>query len=330
MGLKLINGFKLTALITVLVLITGTSGLFAQGYTQAEYNVYLKTISEGEDAIIEYIKANPDSPLKQYALGEFKKIVTGYLDGSEHAKVVSASENYLNNLDGEDVKMLFLAAWSSFNSQQYAKVCQYGEKIYDNPDYTTHLTPILARSFQQTGEIEKSIPYAEKACADISPKDCYDLLPDIMKHYAADKSWKQASKYADQTIQAYNEVAKPAQVSQEKWDSYVNEEKSIAFQIKGREAAEFGKWKTVEKSYTASRKHNPKNKLRTSEGYFYIARARWNLEQIDSAMEAFARGSKMSGTPFAKPCRKELEKLYRATHNGSLAGLEEFLDRFSD
>jgi hypothetical protein len=54
------------------------------------------------------------------------------------------------------------------------------------------------------------------------------------------------------------------------------------------------------------------------------------MEQIDSAMEAFARGSKMTGTPYAEPCRNELEKLYKATHNGSLAGLEEYLDRFSD
>lgn len=327
---KLKNGFKLIAFISILVLILSTSGLFAQGYTQAEYNIYQKAVSEGEDSILDYIKANPESPLKQYAYGEFEKVVKGYLDNAEHPKVVQAAEKYLNNIDGDNVTMLFLAAWSSYYSQQYQKACEYGEKIYDNPDYTGHLTPILARSFQQTGQIEKSLPYAEKLCADAAPKDCYDLLPAMMKHYAANKSWQKASQYADLTIEAYNEVAKPEQVSQDNWDNYVNEEKSIAYQIKGRQAAEVQKWGNVEPNYKASRKHNPKDRIRTSEGYFYIGRARWNMEQIDAAMEAFARGSKMTGTPYAEPCRNELEKLYKATHNGSLAGLEEYLDRFSD
>jgi tetratricopeptide (TPR) repeat protein len=320
----------LIAFISVLVLLAGTSGLFAQGYTQAEYNIYQKAVSDGEDAIIEWVKANPESTLKQYAIGEFEKIVKDYLDKGEHAKVVSAAEKYLNNIDGEKVAMLFLAAWSSYYSQQYPKAAEYGEKIYNDPNYTGHLTPILARSYQQTGNVEKMVPYAEKLCKDSEPKDCYDLLPALMKNHAVNESWGEAAKYADLTIKAYSEVAKPAQVSQTDWDDFVAEEKSVAYQIKGRAAAESGSWGNVEKNYTNSRKLNPKDKVRTSEGYFYIGRARWNMEQIDSAMEAFARGSKMSGTPYAKPCRNELEKLYKATHNGSLAGLEEFLDRFSD
>jgi len=327
---KQVTNLKTTASMAVLVLFLSTFGLLAQGYTQTEYNEYQMAVKGGEDALIEYIKAHPNSPLKQYAVGEFEKIVKGYMDAGDHPKVVSAAEKYLNNIDSEEVKMLFLAAWSSFYSQQYAKACKYGAEIYDNPDYTVHLTPILARGFQQIGEIKSSIPYAEKLCSDADPKDCYDLLPNIMKYYAAQKDWRKAVSYADQVIQAYNEVAKPAQVSDQEWQNYVNEEKSIAYQIKGREAAESGRWKSVEKNYLNSRKFNPKDKVRISEGYFYIGRARWNLKQIDDAMEAFARGSKMSGTPYAKPCRQELEKLYRATHNGSLAGLDEFLSRFSD
>ena len=63
-----------------------------------------------------------------------------------------------------------------------------------------------------------------------------------------------------------------------------------------------------------------------AEGYFYTGVARWNRELIDAAMESFAKGSFLQGTPHAEPCRKELEKLYKATHNGSLAGFEEYLD----
>jgi len=118
----------------------------------------------------------------------------------------------------------------------------------------------------------------------------------------------------------------PAQVTKEQWSTFVNEEKSVAHAVIGRDSAEKERWGSVEQHYTLSRKLNPKNRARSAEGYFYTGVARWNKQLIDSAMESFAKGSFLSGTPHAEPCRKEVEKLYKATHNGSLAGFEEYLD----
>jgi tetratricopeptide (TPR) repeat protein len=312
------------------IAILGVSAVTAQSpYTAAEYNEYQKAIKDGEDTILEWIDAHPESALKEYALGEYQKLVKGYVDDQQHQKTVTAAEKYLQAVDSENFEMVFLAAWSSFYSQQYEKATVYCEKAFElKPDapQLEHFIPILARSYANIGNMEKSLPYTEKYCATVEPKECYDLLPAVVRHYAEDKKWKSAAKYAQMTIKAFDAVEKPAQVAQSEWDSFVSEEKSVCYAILGRSAAESKQWNTAEKHYTASRGLNPKNRARAAEGYFYTGVGRWNRTMIDAAMAAFAKGSFLQGTPHAAPCKKELEKLYKATHNGSLAGFEEYLD----
>ena len=262
-------------------------------------------------------------------MGEYKKLVTTYLDAQKHKETVIAAEKFLESIDNDNFEMVFLAAWSAFYSQQYEKAAIHGEKAFQlKPDapQLAHFVPILARSYANIGDLEKSLPYSEKYCASVSPKECYDLLPAIVRHYAEAKDWKSAAKYARMTLEAFDTVEMPAQVTEEQWNTFVNEEKSVAHAVMGRDAAENNKWDSTEKHYTLSRKLNPKNRARSAEGYFYTGMARWNKKLIDAAMESFAKGSFLKGTPHADLCRKELEKLYRATHGGTLAGFEEYLD----
>jgi tetratricopeptide (TPR) repeat protein len=314
-----------------MIVVLGCSTAIAQEspYTAAEYNEYQKAVSDGEDAIIEWVNTHEDSALKQYAIGEYQKLVKAYVDAGKHKETVVAAEKFLKGIEADNFEMVFLAAWSSFYSQQYEKSTVYCEKAFElKPDapQLEHFVPILARSYANIGNMEKSLPYTEKYCAAVAPKECYDLLPAVVRHYAEAKDWKTATKYSQMTIEAFDAVEKPAQVSQTEWDSFVNEEKSVAYAVMGRNAAESKRWSTAEKNYTESRKLNPKNRARSAEGYFYIGVGRWNREMIDAAMAAFAKGSFLQGTPHAAPCKKELEKLYKATHNGSLAGFEEYLD----
>ncbi len=315
---------------TIITMLTFPAAMAQEAqYSAAEYNEYQKAITDGEDAILEWISTHPDSALKQYALGEYQKLVKGYLDAQKHKETVAAAEKFVENIDPNSFEMVFLAAWSSFYSQQYAKAATYSEKAFElKPDapQLEHLIPILARSYANLGEMNKSLPYTEKYCATVTPKDCYDLLPAVVRHYAEGKNWKSAAKYAQMTIEAFDAVEKPAQVSQSEWDNFVSEEKSVAYAVLGRNAAEGKKWSAVEQNYATSRQLNPKNRARSAEGYFYTGVARWNREMIDAAMASFAKGSFLEGTPHADPCKKELEKLYKATHNGSLAGFEEYLD----
>ena len=55
--------------------------------------------------------------------------------------------------------------------------------------------------------------------------------------------------------------------------------------------------------------------------------ANWRQQKSDDAMQALAKGSVQRGAPHAEQCRHYLELLYRSTHNDSLAGIDEFVDR---
>lgn len=318
-----IRGLGLLSLLMVLVL-----PVMGQDYTIEEYNMYQEAVSQGEDAIIGFMKDHPESSLNQYAVGAYLDRMKGYAEKGQHTDVVNAGEKFMDAglaADGGDI--LYLTTWSAFYSQQYDKAAKYGEKVYAQKPDAAQIVPILARAHLNTGNVEKAIGYGETYCATVPPQDCYDLLPTITRHYFEKKDWKNAAKYAKLTVDAFNAVERPAQVAQEEWDNFAGEEKSVAYAVMAREAYESGKWASVERMFADSRKLNPKNKARAAESYYYTGMSQWKQEKIDPAMASFARGSQLKGVEMAEYCRKQLEHLYRATHNGSLAGIDEFLER---
>ena len=308
-------------------LLLGGSGLFGQDYTIEEYNEFQKAVEEGEDSIVEFIKTHPESSLVQYAIGGYLQRVQGYVDQGQHREAVESGEKFLAQLEPDRFEVLYLVTWSSFYSQQYDKAAIYGEKVYAAQPDSPQILPILARSFLHGGNTEKAIYFGEKYCAGVAPKECYDLLPTMTRNHAEKRDWDAAEKFAKMTIEAFDTVERPAQVSEEDWGSFVNEEKAVAHSIMGRNAFENKRWAAVETHFDTVRRLTPRNRARNAEGYYYIGMARWSRERIDPAMESFAKGSLIKGTDHAEPCRRQLERLYRATHNGSLAGLDEFLER---
>lgn len=299
-----------------------------QDYTIEEYNLYQEAITQGEDAIIKFVKDHPQSSLNQYAIGAYLDRMKEQAGQGKHAEAVAAGEKFLAaGLGIESFDILYLTTWSSFYSQQYDKAAKYGEKVYAQKADAAQIVPILARAYLNTGNLEKAVTHGESHCATVPAKDCYDLLPTITRQYFEKKDWKNAAKFAKATVEAFTTVEKPAQVSQEEWDNFANEEKSVAHAVMAREAYESGRFAAVEKMFTDSRKLSPKNKARAAESYYYTGMSQWRQEQIDPAMASFARGSQLKGVEMAEYCRERLEALYRATHNGSLAGLDEYLER---
>jgi tetratricopeptide (TPR) repeat protein len=320
------SGMGWMCLVAVFLLLGGLS-LYGQDYTIEEYNEFQKAVEEGEDSIIQFVKAHPESSLVQYAVGGYLQRIQGYVDQGQHREAVVAGEKFLEQIDPDRFEVLYLVTWSSFYSQQYDKAAKYGEQVRAFQADAPQILPILARAFLQGGNTEKAILYGEKYCADVAPMDCYDLLPTITRHHADKRDWDSAARFARLTVEAFEAVERPAQVSEQDWTSFVNEEKSVAHAIMGRQAFESKRWNAVETHFDASRRLTPRNRARSAEGYYYIGMARWNQDKIRPAKESFARGSLIPGTDHTDPCRRQLERLYRATHNGSLAGIEEFLER---
>jgi tetratricopeptide (TPR) repeat protein len=318
----------------VAALLFTSAPLFAQDYTIEEYNAYQKAVEDGEDAMISFLKEHPQSSLNDYVVGAYLQKLNGYREKQQWDQAFQEGKKFLNEVDTKIVPednqnrslILTMTTWAAFNSQHYAQAAQYGEEVYAAKPDTPNLVMILARSYLNAGDVTNAVKYGSKYCATVEPAKCFDILPTLMRYYADQKKWSTADKYAKQTIDALSNAPKPSTVAENEWRKYTNEQKSVAYTIIGRNAFEGKNWQVSEKNYSSALNLAPNNDLR-AEAHYYIGMSRWNQKQIDPAMDAFARGVAQGNTPYRETCQKQLEKLYRATHNGSLAGLDELLER---
>jgi tetratricopeptide (TPR) repeat protein len=299
-------------------------------YTNSEYSTYEMAVNadpaERHEAIISFLTANPKSALVEYALGSYLQLMQEYQNQGQSQQVVSAGEKLLGVLP-ENLDAQYLTAIAAYQIKDFDKATSYGESVYTTkPD--TRLAFLLANSFAQLGNQDKQIEYGGKACSELAPKDCFQLLSQIGKIYAGRKEWAKAGQYAEKAVEGLDTAEKPGQMSDSEWKTYLNTEKATAFTVIGRSAAETKNWNTAISNYQKVVKLS-KDPAAKAEAYYYTGMGRWDQRQMDSAMDAFAKGSIQKDAPHAQHCRQYLETLYKSTHNDSLAGIEEFVARVS-
>lgn len=327
--LMIVKHFSSTFTIAFFGVLALSSGFaFSQdvSYTMEEYAAFQQAVEEGEGSMIQFIQENPESTLNQYVVGAYLQKMQEYQQQGDHAKVVQAGKEFLSKVDGAQPGVQQLTTWSAFQIGEFQTAAELGEKLYEsNPDISG-LEFILARSFQSLQEKQKFLTYAEKACAKLEPKDCLDMLPEMVAHYAGERQWNRASSYAQQMLKAVETAERSPQASEAEWNQWTAEQRAVAFTVIGRDAFESKNWRATEQNFERVLSVS-QDRTRRAESFYYIGMSRWNLERIDPAMEAFAKGSVLSQTPHAEINRRHLERLYRSTHNDSLAGLDEFISR---
>lgn len=307
---------------TLLILLVAGGIAFGQGYTREEYNEYQKAVSDGPEAILAFVEAHPDSTLNQYATGAYLKAMQEALNQGNNEAVVEAGENYMEAIDPEKYEVLLLTTYASYNSKAYEKAVKYGEKTYNvKPD--PELAMILAESYLSMDQVEEMIPWTDKACVAGDVGTCSSMFSYIASFFATEKKWDRSAEYARKVIESLEGKAKPAQLTQGK----INEMLSDAYSFIGRSASESKEWGAVKANYDKSVEYAPQNTSRKAEALFWTGMSLWNQKQIENAMEYFARGcaDEYKETPYAELCLRELQRLYKGTHNGSLAGFEEYL-----
>lgn len=311
----------------LLVLAVAQTVVVAQ-YTTQEYAAYETAINadltKREGAIIEFIETNPRSTLVEYAIASYLQLMQEYQNQGQSRKVFDAGEKLLV-LKPEELNALSMTAFSAYQLQQFDTATTYGEKVYlENPN--APLAFVLSTSYGQLKNEEKQLEYGDKACAELAPKDCYQILSALAKIYAGRKEWAKASEYAKRTTEGLDSAERPPQMPESGWNDYLTKERATAYTIVGREAAERKSWDAAISNYGKALKIS-KDPALNGEAYYYMGMGQWDLRQMDSAMEAFAKGSVQRDAPHAKLSRQYLETLYKSSHNDSLAGLEELIAR---
>ena len=160
----------------------------------------------------------------------------------------------------------------------------------------------------------------------MAPKDCFQIMSQIGKIFAGRKEWAKAAQYAEKAVEGLDTAGKPGQMSDSEWKSYLDTEKATAYTVLGRSAAERKSWNNAIANYQKVINLS-KDPAAKAEAYYYTGMARWDQKKMDSAMDAFAKGSVQTDAPHAEYCRQYLETLYKSTHNDSLAGIDEFVAR---
>ncbi len=301
-------------------------------YTAEEYAAYQKATEEPdpvkrEDAILDFVKANPKSSLVQYALGAYKQLLIEYQKTNNWQRMAAAGEKFLA-VKPDDIQIMYLTGTGCFYTQQHPKAAQYLEKVYagqPEPALAFMLATIYGTA--PTNDDAKLLKYGEIACGKFEPKDCFQILPNLTRIYMEKKEWAKAADTAKKTLQAFEVVQKPPTADEAAWDDYISREKAIAYSALGRQAYESGNMAATISNYKQALKTYKKSSGLNGEAYYHVGLALWKSqpEKVeDGAMVAFAKGANEKGAPHQKPNKQQLEFLYKQLHNGSLAGIEEF------
>ena len=311
--------------------IHGIAPLPAQkvNYTTKEYEAFTKAVNEKDlakraDGIVGCMKEYPKSELMDYALSSYLQLMTQFRSKGQLRQVADSGVKLLSMQPG-NLHALYMTTEAYYQTGKFAQAARYGEKAYVAKS-NDGLAFMMANCYLQLKDEGKLVTWAQKACAKMEPKECYPLLAELTRIFASKEQWSKAAGYAQKSIEGFGAAKKPAQTPQKEWNDYINKRKAIAYAVLGRQAAERRRWSTASSNYRTAMATSSDPGLK-AEAYYYIGLGHWKGNRIDPAMKAFARGSVQRGAAHARECRRSLEKLYKSTHNDSLAGIDEYIQR---
>ena len=185
---------------------------------------------------------------------------------------------------------------------------------------------MIAAAAVQTNDKKRVIKYGEQACASQKPEQCFAIYSELMTEYFSKGQLSKASQAANNALRGLRAVRN--QRNTREWRGYVDGHTMTANLILAHTDYRTQKWKSAIRRFKTVLSSAKKNGQR-AEAYYHMGMGFWKQNVIDPAMENFAKGSRLGGQ-YAKSCTRHLEDLYRSTHNGSTAGLDEYIARVAN
>lgn len=317
-----------------MLLVAGISlgSLVAQevDYDEEQYAAYQAAVNEPDlekrqQKIVEFIEANPKLSLVKYAVQSLGQVVDAYFKQQQWREAIDAAKTLLRVEPGAAAAYGVIAE-AAFQIQDFSTVAEYGEKFYEtNP--SPQMAYYLAIAYQQLKQDKKFAEYGKEVISNYEPNEYigghFQILAQLRGLATGKKNWSAAADYARKILAGFDQASLP-----DSWQDYISKEKPLCYAILGRQAYEVGKWNEAISRYQQVIASTSDRNLK-AESYYYIGICNWRANKLDPAMEAFARGSLVNGAPHQQPCREYLETLYKSTHNGSLAGLDEYMERIT-
>ncbi len=271
-------------------------------------------LADREAKLEGFMKAvNPKAKILQYMPSFFSQIQEEYTKAgqADKAKALSAKMLQLFPNNSELIYQKFTAAYQAKN---FAQAIELGEKIYaTKPDNQTTL--ILADCYLATNNAAKLAEFAPKAVEALGPQKGVGFLVWMADYNTAQKNLDKAMENYNTLLQTFPD-APPAGWTAEQW----NPIKVKAYALQANLAYGKKDYAGAIKSLSESIKIFPQN----DAAYFIIGMSQWRLQELDKAMEAFAKVVAL-GKPTATKAREYLEQIFKPRHNNTLNGLDEMI-----
>jgi len=288
--------------------------MMRQHQTQIEEIMKVSNLGDRETALESFRKKlDPKSLILSYYENYFSRTVQAYTQAGNTAKAQALSQK-MRKLFPNSLNTHMALMSEAFNSQNYAKAIQSGEKINSaSPNQQT--TEILARSYMATNNLDNAAKYSLKVLESTDAKKGVGYVEFLARYYSGKGDLVNSAKYYNTLLKAF-----PGSGPQGyDWNSI----KISAYYRLAQKAYYADKnYNAAIKEYRAVLKINPKH----DASHAGIGMSHWRLQQLEEAMDAFAKAVVIGQTAAAK-ARVNLEQIYKPLNNNSVEGLDARLEK---
>jgi tetratricopeptide (TPR) repeat protein len=272
-------------------------------------------LGDREGRLDGFMKAvNPKAKIVQYFPAFYSQIADEYKKAGQNDKadaLTAKMTKLFPNLEGPEKKMA-----KAYQAKNFAEAITLGEQIYaSKPD--GQIAAVLAECYIATNNSAKAAEYAPKALETLGPEKGIGLVAWLGEYYFTQKNMDKAVEYYNLLLQTYPNNP-PAGWTAEQW----NPKKVGAYSAKMTAAYQKKDFAGAVQNGAEAVKIYPQNDY----VYFLMGRSQWQLQDLEKAMDSFAKAV-VIGKSFAAKSREYLEQIYKPRNKGTLDGLDNLLNK---
>lgn len=258
-------------------------------------------------------KLHPKSKILQYYESFFNRTVADYQKAGQTQEATALTKKMLQ-LFPNSASLLTQELRTAIQAQNYAEAIELGEKLQAiKPDQQT--TILLAQSYIATNNAAKASEYSQKALQALGPKEGLYFAYWLATYHTDQRQIDKAVEYYDMVLKAYPQGT-PSGWNAGQWNTI----KATAYNTLARAAYDKENYSGAIQNYGESLRYSPQNDL----AYLSMGLSYWKLQQLEPAMEVFAKAVVL-GKDYSAKAREYLEQIYKPLNSDSLDGLDELL-----
>jgi tetratricopeptide (TPR) repeat protein len=302
----------------------GALGEEEAGYTEEEYEAYEKATKEPDlDKRLElldgYVAKYPQSKLMSYITTAYENLMGEYANGEKWDKLLPLAEKWLKTHPDNELTMKYAAAAAQKlgNSQKFL---DYALKLYDKtPDAS--LAYEISQAYDNLKDQAKYLEWTEKLFSYPEFNGEFQLRMLFVDKYLKSKQSAKAADYANKALASLAEAKRPDNVSAADWNKRLRSVRRACYFTKGVNDYEKQNYQAAIKEF-----HEALTAEKFADAYFYTGYCYWKLDQIDEAIDSFAKANVLGGD-LAAQAKIQLETLYKGLHNNTTIGIDKVYNR---